>query len=264
MTAIAETSPRKIIEIDIEKCTGCGQCVLNCPEGALEVVDGKARVVNEHFCDGLGACIGECPENALQIVEREAPPFDEAAVLEQETQRRESLWDGPHLQASESKATGAPELCQCPSARMQVWDTTQESERPIARNMSALHQWPLKLRLLPPSASIFKEAKTLVILSDCASLADPNLHADFLEGATVVQVCPKFEEPRENVTKLAAIFQNASQLERVHVVEMVVPCCRHLLPEVLQAIKTSGIEVSVEESVVDPHGEIAEFQQVSP
>jgi ferredoxin len=247
-----ETVTRKIIEIDEDKCTGCGQCVVNCPEGALEIIEGKARVVNEHFCDGLGACIGECPEGALQIVERAAPVFDEAAVLEHSTQRKAAILKAlPKLRVE--SATVDP--CHCPSARLLEWESPSETVSNEGRASSAIRQWPLKLRLLPPTAPFFLEAKKLVVISDCAGLADPNTHADFLKNAALVQVCPKFENPNDNIDKLASIFQTASALESVEVVEMTVPCCRSLLPEVKEALKLSGTDVPVVEHVIDQRGE---------
>jgi len=249
---VEQTVTREIIEIDEDKCTGCGQCVVNCPEGALEITDGKARVVNEHFCDGLGACIGECPEGALQIVERDAPVFAEAAVLEYAALRKVAMSDVV-LKLRRDSAVAAP--CHCPSARLIEWSAPSEQKSNAGRVLSVIRQWPLKLRLLPPNAPFLRETKKLVIISDCAGLANPNTHTDFLKGAALVQVCPKFENPSDNIDKLASIFQYATALKSVEVVEMTVPCCRSLLPEVEEALRLSGANIPVVERVIDPCGE---------
>jgi len=259
---IEETVTRKIIEIDEDKCTGCGQCVVNCPEGALEIVEGKARVVNEHFCDGLGACIGECPEDALHIVERDAPTFDEAAVLEYAEQRKANPIASLLNESKITTVGVAAEPCHCPSSRLLEWKSPEKSSTSTARATSAIRQWPLKLRLLLPTAPFFRDAKKLVIISDCAGLADPNTHADFLQRVVIVQVCPKFENPDDNISKLVAIFQAATILESVQVVEMTVPCCRSLLPEVKEAMERSGVNLPVVESVVDQRGDIVESREV--
>ncbi len=250
---------RKIIEIDEDKCTGCGQCVVNCPEGALEIVDGKARVVNEHFCDGLGACIGECPEKALRIVEREAPEFNEGAVLE-------------HLLERKTQKTGASghssPACSCPSATPLKWDreTPQETARTPPAVPSEVRQWPLKLRLIPPFAPFFQDMERLVVVSDCASLAYPAMHPEFLRGATLVQVCPKFEDPQEIVGKLASIIQYASKLKDILVIEMEVPCCGHLLHAVQEAVAQAGAKkpICIEEAVISYKGTLLGTRSFEP
>jgi len=250
---------RKIIEIDEDKCTGCGQCVVNCPEGALEIVGGKARVVNEHFCDGLGACIGECPENALQIVEREAPEFDEGAVLEHQLQRK--------AQNIKTEAYPSP-ACSCPSAKPLVWDEeTQQGELPTNPSVtSEIRQWPLKLRLVPPFAPFFQDMKRLVVVSDCASLAYPAMHVEFLRGASIVQVCPKFEDPEEIAGKLASILQYATKLEEILVIEMEVPCCGHLLQVVRDAIAQSGNKkkICLQEAIISFKGNLLRTRSYEP
>ncbi len=250
---------RKIIEIDEDKCTGCGQCVVNCPEGALEIVDGKARVMNEHFCDGLGACLGECPEGALKIVEREAPEFNEGAVLEHLIQRKS--------QKSNASGHSSP-ACSCPSATPHTWDNEMRPEtagNPPAVT-SEVRQWPLKLRLVPPFAPFFQDMERLVVASDCASLAYPAMHPEFLHGASLVQVCPKFEDPREVTGKLAAIIQYASKLKDILVIEMEVPCCGHLLHEVQEAVAQAGSQkpICIEEAIISYKGTLLGTRSYEP
>ncbi len=250
---------RKIIEIDEDKCTGCGQCVVNCAEGALEVVGGKARVINEHFCDGLGACIGECPENALRIVEREAPEFDEGVVQQHQLKRN----------AQNAKpAAPPPAACSCPSATPFTWDTANPQEKGATKPSvaSEIRQWPLKLRLVPPFAPFFQDMERLVVVSDCASLAYPSMHAEYLRGANLVQVCPKFEDPLEIAGKLATIIQYASKLKEILVVEMEVPCCGHLLQVVREAIARAGNKnhICLEEAVISYKGTLLGTRSYEP
>ena len=252
---------RKIIEINEEKCTGCGQCVVNCAEGALEIVNGKAHVVNEHFCDGLGACIGECPAGALKIVEREAPEFNEAAVLE-------------HLLQRKSHETSAPDQspisCACPSAAPLVWNKAplQKDAGTLPSLHSEVRQWPLKLRLVPPFAPYFQDMTRLVVISDCASLAYPAVHMDFLreEGTSLVQVCPKFENPHEIASKLAGIIQYAGKLRDILVIEMEVPCCKHLLHSVREALIQArhNNQIYVEEAIISYKGTLLSMRNYEP
>ncbi len=252
---------RKIIEIDEDKCTGCGQCVVNCPEGALEIVDGKARVVNDHFCDGLGACIGECPEKALRIVEREAPVFNEGAVLE-------------HLLERKAQKTGASGHsspgCSCPSATPLTWDkeTSQATARTPPSVASEVRQWPIKLRLVPPFAPFFQDMTRLVVVSDCASLVYPAMHPEFLRdgGTSLVQVCPKFEDPQATAAKLAGIIQYASKLKDILVIEMEVPCCGHLLQVVQEAVAQADgkKQICIEEAVISFKGTLLGTRSYEP
>ncbi len=252
---------RKIIEIDEQKCTGCGQCVVNCREGALEIVDGKAHMVKEHFCDGLGACIGECPEGALKIVERDAPEFNEGAVHEHLLERK----------AKKTSVSGhSTSACGCPSATPLSWDkhTTQKFAGVQPSVTSQVRQWPLKLRLVPPFAPFFQEMTRLVVVSDCASLAYPAMHPEFLHeiGTSLVQVCPKFEVPQETAGKLAGIIQYASKLKDILVIEMEVPCCGQLLHVVQEAIARSGGKkhISIEEVVISYKGTILGTRRYEP
>ena len=237
---------RKIIEIDETKCSGCGICATACAEGAIEVTDGKARVVKETYCDGLGACIGECPEGALTIVEREAEVFDAAAVEE-------------HLKTG--KETPGPTLeflpCGCPSTHVQVFPAPSDVADPPAAGKatpSALSHWPVQIRLVPPAAPFLKGAR-LLVAADCAPVACPDFHRDFLKGRTVLIGCPKFDDTEEYARKFRDIFLTAG-IKDVTVLIMEVPCCSRLPLVVKEGMTLSGKKIPVEVVVVSARGEI--------
>jgi len=241
---------RKIITIDEELCDGCGQCVPSCAEGALEIVDGKARIVADKFCDGLGACLGECPTGALQVVEREAEDFDEAAV---ETRLAEK---------EKKPAQTEPALQQgCPSARLQTFQpfaSCRDANKPTAASAgdagSALTHWPIQIRLIPPSAPFLKGADLLVV-ADCVPVAFPYLHRDFLKGRTVMMGCPKFDDAQAYIDKFAEIFKTAD-IKRITTLIMEVPCCAGLPAIVKKGLEISGKKIPLEEVVVSTRGKL--------
>jgi Fe-S-cluster-containing hydrogenase component 2 len=239
---------RKIIQIDEEKCDGCGQCVPACAEGSLELVDGKVRVVSENLCDGLGACLGECPTGALKIIEREAEEFDEEAVEKflAEKEKQENLQNG--------MIAGG-----CPSARIQRFDQPGAPKGPHpapagAKGPSALMHWPVQIHLVPPSAPFLKGAD-LLVLADCVPVAFPTLHRDFLEGKAVMIGCPKFDDTESYIDKFARIFRTAG-IKRVTIVVMEVPCCSGLPMIVRKGLEASGQTIPIEEIVVSTKGAI--------
>jgi len=234
---------RKIIEIDEELCDGCGQCVTGCEEGALKVINGKAKVVSETFCDGLGACIGECPTGALTIVEREAAPFDEEAA------RR-------HV----ARQQGEPALaCGCPSTHIQTFTTLSPCDaanRPaeIGGGTSALTHWPVQIRLIPPTAPFLKGAD-LLVLADCTAVSFPTLHRDLLPGKVVMMGCPKFDDVQDYVNRFADIFRTAG-IRSVTTVVMEVPCCSGLPSIVRRGMEAAGVDIPLEEVMLSTRGEI--------
>ena len=239
---------RKIIEIDEELCDGCGQCVPACAEGAIQIINGKARVVSENLCDGLGACLGECPTGALKIVEREAEEFDEQAVEE----HLENL--GP---ATEQTADSP--ACGCPSQQVHTFTRpapgtgSNDSGRQTA---SALTHWPIQIRLVPPKAEFLKGAD-LLVLADCAAVAYPNLHEDLLRGRVVMMGCPKFDDKDAYVAKFTDIF-NQAQIRSVTTVTMEVPCCSGMPAIVEKAMKSAGKQLAHKEIVIRANGEVLE------
>jgi len=232
-------SVRKIIDINEELCDGCGKCVPGCAEGALQIINGKARVISDSYCDGLGACIGECPTGALTIIERVAAEYDEDAVEK-------------HLAKEE-----APVLpCGCPSATIRTFETTPscnvEPEKETHTEKSYLTHWPVQIRLVPASAPFLKGADILV-LADCSAVAVPALHRDLLKGKVVMMGCPKFDDVENNVDKFADIFQTAD-IKSVTTVVMEVPCCSGLPSIVKKGMEKAGKSIPMEKVVVSLQG----------
>jgi NAD-dependent dihydropyrimidine dehydrogenase PreA subunit len=246
---------RKIIEIDDELCDGCGQCVPSCAEGAIEIINGKARLVEDKYCDGLGACLGECPTGALSVIEREAEEFDEEAVEE-------------HLQSKDLKAdTSETTLpCGCPSTQIQnflarvVGD--KKSEPVLKSGMtSALSHWPVQIRLVPATAPFLKGADLLVV-ADCVPFAYPNFHQDFLKGKVVMTGCPKFDDIQEYVNKFVEIFKTAD-IERITAPIMEVPCCAGLPLILKRAMDVTKKQIPVEVVVIGTRGHILKKEQLA-
>lgn len=240
---------RKIIQIDEEKCDGCGNCALACAEGSLEIINGKAKVISDNLCDGLGACIGECPQGALKIIEREAEEFDEAAVEKHLAGRG----DKPHGAAPSKPAGG------CPSAGIQLFAPAAAVQAAGMRGAaqasdSALSHWPIQIRLVPPSAPFLKNAD-LLVLADCCAVALPNLHQDLLKGKVVLMGCPKFDDADDYVKRFAEIFRQAG-IARITAVFMEVPCCGALPMILKKAMEVSGVTIPVEQMVIGVRGQI--------
>ena len=240
---------RKIIEIDEELCDGCGQCVPSCAEGALEIVDGKAKVVADKFCDGLGACLGECPTGALRIIEREADEFDEEAVE-------------AFLAKKEIAAENQDIACGCPSTKIQTFvpieshPETQISPPVGAGSESTLSHWPVQIRLIPPKAPFLKGAD-LLVLADCVSVAYANLHKDFMKGKVVMMGCPKFDDAQSYIDKFAEIFKTAG-INSITTVYMEVPCCSGLPMIVNKGLEASGKTIPMTDILISTRGKVLE------
>jgi ferredoxin len=239
---------RKIIEIDEEKCDGCGQCVPSCAEEAIQIVDGKARIVKDMFCDGLGACVGECPNDALRIIEREADEFDEKAVEK-------------HLAETEKVQIEEPALaCGCSSTKIQTFvlpESVFDANKPADRKPeSSLSHWPVKIRLVPANAPFLKGAD-LLVLADCVPVAFPTLHRDFLKGRAVTMGCPKFDDVQEYINKFAEIFKTAD-IKSITTVIIEVPCCFGLPMIVKKGLEKAGKNIPMEEVVISTRGKILE------
>jgi len=265
-------SRRKMIRIDEEKCNGCGDCIPNCPEGALQVIDGKARLVSDLFCDGLGACVGHCPQGAMRIEEREAQPYDEKKVMEN------IIKAGPNTIAAHLKhleehdaadylrqakeylkergiplPSGKPPApCGCPGSRAMDLGGPAEEVAPV-RRPSRLRNWPVQLALVPARAPYLKGAD-LVIAADCAPFAYADFHDDFLQGKVLLVGCPKLDDTDPYVEKLAAIFKE-NGVRSVTCVHMEVPCCFGLVEVVRAAIEQSGRSVPFEEVTLGLRGD---------
>lgn len=241
---------RKIIQIDEERCNGCGNCVLACAEGAIQIIDGKARVIADKYCDGLGACIGDCPEDALKIIEREADDFDEAAV--------EALLE----QQKKVKTIAEPTACGCPSSSVKTFHMAKGTDCACANKAtshptggtSSLGHWPVQIKLVPAGAPFLKGAD-LLIAADCVPVAYPSFHADFLKGKAVMIGCPKFDDADAYVEKLSQVFA-VSGIKSITSVIMEVPCCSALPMIVKKALAKSGTQIPFEEVVVSAQGKI--------
>jgi Pyruvate/2-oxoacid:ferredoxin oxidoreductase delta subunit len=239
---------RKIIRIDEEKCNGCGLCVPACAEGAIGIIDGKARLVADKYCDGLGACLGECPQDALTIIEADVDAFDLQAAE-------------AHVKALKPAPTPeAPAMpCGCPSTLIQVFPSAIACENigpPVApdRPASALSHWPVQIRLAPTTAPFLKNAD-LLVTADCAPVAYAGFHQDFLTGKAVLMGCPKFDDVAAYVEKFTQIFrQNAPR--SVTVLAMEVPCCQGLPAIIRKAMAQSGQDIPLNVVVISLRGEI--------
>ncbi len=243
---------RKIIQIDEDLCDGCGQCIVDCAEAALQIVDGKAKLVADKYCDGLGACLGACPTGALKLIERVADDFDEEAVEE--------------LLKANKETSSAPPISPpkggCPSAQLQNFQPVppcQAANKPQADlsggpTASALGHWPIQIRLVPPSAPFLKDAD-LLIAADCSTVAAANFHSDFLKNRVIMMGCPKFDDADSYVAKFKDIFETVT-LKSITILIMEVPCCQSMKAIVQTALNQSGKKIDAEVVTLSARGEV--------
>jgi len=246
---------RKIIEIDEELCDGCGLCIPSCAEGALQIIDGKAKLVGDKYCDGLGACLGECPNDALKTVERETEAFDEEAVEELLKSREE-----------EKKADTPVLPCGCPSTLLQSFSPPLEPRgtiKPVSRSAmpSALSHWPIQINLVPTTAPFLKGAD-LLIAADCTSFTYPNFHEDFLKGKVLMVGCPKFDDVKAYIQKFAEIFSTA-EIKSVTIAVIEVPCCQGLPMIVKKAMNLADKKIPLEQVVISTRGEVLKKEKLA-
>ncbi len=254
---------RKIVKIDEELCDGCGLCVPSCAEGAIRIVDGKARLVSEVYCDGLGACLGECPQDAITVEERPAEGFDAVAVEEhlKELGREGSARRHEHEEMSAASHGAGGRNFSCPGARTMDLRAGHDEEcvEPEAnfegKLKSELGQWPVKLYLVSPNAPYFDGAE-LLVAADCTPLAYAAFHPDFLRGKAVVIGCPKFDDLDAYLNKLTAILK-ANDVKKVTVLHMEVPCCFGLVQVAKDVLEASGKDIPFEDVTVTIRGEVA-------
>jgi NAD-dependent dihydropyrimidine dehydrogenase PreA subunit len=276
---------RTIIHIDEEKCDGCGLCIPNCPEGALQIIDEKARLISDLFCDGLGACIGHCPQDAISTEEREAEEYDERKVMENIVKQGKNVIKA-HL--AHLKEHGQFELIKqamdflqeknieialeevlpvgskagagfsgCPGS--QVIDFTEEKKSteeasPKAKGQSRLRQWPVQIKLVPPIAPYLNNSN-LLIAADCVPFAYPDFHDDFLKGKVLLVGCPKLDDAQYYQDKITNIFQE-NNIKSVTCLNMEVPCCFGLVSLIQNAIKASGKDIPLTQVTIGIKGDI--------
>jgi ferredoxin len=283
---------RKIIEIDQEKCTGCGQCITGCPEGALRIIDGKARLIGDLFCDGLGACMGHCPEGAITVTERESEPYDENRVMENIVKQggrvieahlvhlREHGHDDTLAQAvrflrerglsAEADGSGrpgsadlrtsgigsaGPQSFGCPGSRNMQFASAKPPQAATAPASSALTHWPVQLHLMSPSAPQYR-GSDVVLSADCVAYAAGDFHARFLKGKTLAIACPKLDDGQEiYLEKLVQLFDTA-RINTLSVLTMEVPCCRGLLMLAKEAQGRAERKAPVKSVVVSTQGDV--------
>ncbi|HDP80536.1 MAG TPA: 4Fe-4S dicluster domain-containing protein [Spirochaetes bacterium] len=275
---------RKIIKIDEERCDGCGNCIPDCPEGALQMIDGKARLVSDLFCDGLGACMGACPRGAITVEEREALPYDEKRVMESIIpqgpgvirahllhlrEHGEFAFLRQAIEALDEKGIDVPDMFRqhasgpaasfaCPGSLevdMRGARPADHGRRALPQQKSELRQWPVQLKLVNPAAPYFQDAD-LLIAADCAPVAFGGFHEQFLKNKTVIIFCPKLDPyGEEYIEKLAAVFSTHT-INSVTMVRMEVPCCGGVGMIVQKAMEKAGKNIPVHEHVVGINGEL--------
>ncbi|MGM0568530.1 MAG: ATP-binding protein [Elusimicrobiota bacterium] len=277
---------REIIKIDEEKCNGCGECVPGCPEGALQIIDGKARLVSDLFCDGLGACIGECPVGAIEIEEREAEPYDEKKTMENIIKKGPNTIKAhlKHMQDHgedkflnealkvlaekgidnplENESASAP--CGpsgCPGSRVVDRSGSGKEFSQTGEVASQLRQWPVQLHLVPPSAPYFRGAD-IVLAADCVAYSAGDFHSKFLKGKALAIACPKLDTAQDIYKdKLRDMIDNA-QINTLTVVMMEVPCCGGLLNLAKAAAEEAARKVPIKYVIVGIDGNVKKEEWV--
>lgn len=270
---------RKIIKIDEEKCNGCGLCIPNCPEGAMQMIDGKARLISDLFCDGLGACIGHCPQGAIEIEEREAEKYNETKVMENIVKQGDNVIIAhlKHLKdhgekkllkeaedflkkkkikvsLDEPKKTKEVQ-CGCPGAKMMDFRDKKEEkccdDGGVSRQ-SELRQWPVQIMLVPPSAP-YLDNSDLMISADCVPFSYADFHKDFLKNKALLVGCPKLDDIEYYEQKIGQIIES-NNLKSITYARMEVPCCGGLTGAIKNAIQKSGKKVPFKEVIIGIDG----------
>jgi ferredoxin len=272
---------RKIIKIDEEKCNGCGLCIPNCPEGAIQIIDGKARLISDLFCDGLGACIGHCPQGAITIEERQAEGYDEKKVMENIVKQGKNVIRAhlEHLKEHnqteylnqaidflKERKTEVPlelsghkhehSFSACPGSKIMDFRKTQETDKAkdaTFKGISQISNWPVQIMLVPAIAPYLQDAD-LLIAADCVPFAYADFHSDLLGGKILLVGCPKLDDLTIYQEKIIQIFKN-NNIKSVTYAHMEVPCCFGLIGVIKSAISASGKNIPFEEVIISIKGE---------
>ncbi len=272
---------RKIVRIDEEKCDGCGECVPNCHEGALQIIDDKARLISDLFCDGLGACIGHCPQGAIIIEEREAEPYDETKVMEYIVkggrnviiahlkhllEHNETVYYNEAVQYLNDNGIENPlngntlqpqQFSGCPGSKAMTFEKKELKIDESGKRQSHLTQWPIQLHLVSPFAQYYKNSD-LLLAADCVGFAYADFHKDFLKEKSIAIACPKLDTNKQvYLDKLTAMI-NESNIKSITVLIMQVPCCGGLLKLAQLANNSANREVPIISVIIGVNGEILE------
>jgi len=265
---------RQIIQIDENRCNGCGLCVPDCPEGAIQIIDGKARLISDLYCDGLGACIGRCPEGAITIEEREAAPYNEALVMENIIRQgkdvikahlkhlkdhNETVYLSEALKILKEKeidmneyvAEVHPHNHGCPGSTNKVLNRVNASPSACKEDFSRLTQWPVKLKLLSPYSPVFNNKNIdLLVSADCTPYACGNFHDKFLNGKAMITFCPKLDPYIDEYREKLGIIISEQDINSITIARMEVPCCNGVTSLVKEAILKSGKNIKMKEIIV--------------
>jgi ferredoxin len=270
---------RKIIKIDEEKCNGCGECIPNCPEGALQVIDGKVRLISDLFCDGLGACLKHCPAGAIEVEEREAGKYSEEKVMEnivkagkntiiahlkhlKEHGENALLKEAMDILKKKKIAINPADLqrrdaeCGCPGSKMMDMRGEKNKAKSAGireKGVSELRQWPVQIKLVPVHALYFEDAD-LLLAADCVPFAYPDFHAEMLKDKVVLVGCPKLDDVDLYAEKIGQILKE-NKVKSLTIAHMEVPCCFGLVKIAEEAVKASGKKIAVRDVVISIKGE---------
>lgn len=268
---------RDIIKINEDKCNGCGLCVPNCPEGALQIIDGKARLVSDLFCDGLGACIGNCPEGAIYVEKREAEEYDEKKVMENIIKQGKNTIKA-HLEHLENhgadkylkeakdflkeRGIDIPEKKEstktrsfCPGSKIMDFSREEKNQNEGGKRTSELKQWPIQLHLVSPNAPYFV-GKDVLLAADCTAFSIGDFHKDFLKGKTLIIACPKLDSNIDVYVEKLRKMIDESRINTLTVLVMEVPCCSSLLQIAKKALNSASRKIPIKLIVIGLNGEV--------
>lgn len=268
---------RDIIKINEDKCNGCGLCVPNCPEGALQIIDGKARLVSDLFCDGLGACIGNCPEGAISVEKREAEEYDERKVMENIIKQGKNTIKA-HLEHLENhgadkylkeakdflkeRGIDIPEKKEstktrsfCPGSKIMDFSREEKNQNEGGKRTSELKQWPIQLHLVSPNAPYFV-GKDVLLAADCTAFSIGDFHKDFLKGKTLIIACPKLDSNIDVYVEKLRKMIDESRINTLTVLVMEVPCCSSLLQIAKKALNSASRKIPIKLIVIGLNGEV--------